>query len=181
MSVHPHGSNASLLLKRRICFTTLQLCLQRYRVSTSVLMSRISQGGLSPTFLNNIIYHENRLRNGSPPEDSYRKMDEIVASVPAGSGKLIIFVFTVCDNAAGEVCPIWPGQPMSAHWGVPDPVGFEGTAAEKAAFTARTFWPYLKDASAFSALYRSARLTSWRCKSVSMKSARAANRRAFQQ
>ncbi len=49
------------------------------------------------------------------------------------------FVFTVCDNAAGEVCPIWPGQPMSAHWGVPDPVGFEGTAAEKAAFTADVF------------------------------------------
>jgi arsenate reductase len=43
------------------------------------------------------------------------------------------FIFTVCDNAAGEVCPIWPGKPMTAHWGIADPAGVEGSDTKKRA------------------------------------------------
>ena len=49
------------------------------------------------------------------------------------------FVITVCDDAAGEVCPIWPGQPMTAHWGMPDPAAVEGTETEVALAFADTY------------------------------------------
>jgi arsenate reductase (thioredoxin) len=52
------------------------------------------------------------------------------------------FVFTVCDNAAGEACPVWPGQPMTAHWGVPDPAAVEGDDEHKRKAFFHT-WSYL--------------------------------------
>ena len=62
------------------------------------------------------------------------------------------FVFTVCDNAAAEECPYWPGQPMSAHWGLPDPAAAEGSEAEKALAFADTYRAMRRRLQAFCAL-----------------------------
>ena len=62
------------------------------------------------------------------------------------------FVFTVCDNAAKEVCPIWPGQPMTAHWGVPDPAVVQGTREEIAKAFRDAFFMLDRRISLFSSL-----------------------------
>jgi protein-tyrosine-phosphatase len=62
------------------------------------------------------------------------------------------FVFTVCNSAANEVCPIWPGQPMSAHWGIPDPAAAEGTETEKRLAFAEAYRAMLNRISIFTSL-----------------------------
>ncbi|HEX9446360.1 MAG TPA: arsenate reductase ArsC [Dongiaceae bacterium] len=62
------------------------------------------------------------------------------------------FVFTVCDNAANEVCPIWPGQPMSAHWGLPDPAAVTGNETEQRLAFADTYRMLRNRISIFTAL-----------------------------
>lgn len=70
------------------------------------------------------------LASYSLPVDGYRSKswDEFAAP----DAPRMDFIITVCDNAAGEVCPFWPGHPLTAHWGVPDPASHAGNEAERA-------------------------------------------------
>lgn len=70
----------------------------------------------------------------------------------APGAPVLDFVFTVCDSAAAEECPFWPGQPMTAHWGLPDPAAATGTDAQKALAFAATYSSLLRRIDAFCAL-----------------------------
>ena len=84
------------------------------------------------------------------PTDGYRSKgwDELAAS----EAPRMDFVFTVCDNAAKETCPVWPGHPMTAHWGVPDPAAVTGSEKDKRLAFARAFNQLYKRLQVFTAL-----------------------------
>jgi arsenate reductase len=104
-------------------------------ILAETLLNRWGQGkfqgysaGSHPTGKVNPLALELLQRHGFPTEGLRSKAwDEF--AVP--SAPTMDFVFTVCDNAANEVCPVWPGQPMTAHWGVADPAAVEGSELEK--------------------------------------------------
>ena len=101
------------------------------------------KGHIDPTVLT-------LLKKTNYPTESLRSKSWEEFAVP-GAPELD-FVFTVCDSAAGEVCPAWPGQPMTAHWGVPDPVAFKGSDVERIAFAADVMRMLNNRISIFSAL-----------------------------
>ena len=104
-------------------------------ILAEALLTRWGQGkfrgysaGSHPTGKVNPLALEILERHGLPTEGLRSKAwDEF--AVPGAP--TMDFVFTVCDNAAHEVCPVWPGQPMTAHWGVADPAAVEGSELEK--------------------------------------------------
>lgn len=82
-------------------------------------------------------YSLDLLRNLGHPVDDLRSKSWDEFAVPGAPP--LDFVFTVCDDAAGEACPVWPGQPMTAHWGLPDPAAVTGSEAFRRAAFADTY------------------------------------------
>lgn len=104
-------------------------------IMAEALLNRFGQGrfhafsaGSMPTGQVNPLALEILKRQGLPTDNLRSKSWEEFSQPGAPE---LDFVFTVCDRAAAEVCPVWPGQPMTAHWGVPDPVAVEGSDVER--------------------------------------------------
>jgi len=91
-----------------------------------------------------------QLRRANLPTEGYRSKSWNEFSTD--EAPKLDFVFTVCDNAANEICPTWPGQPMTAHWGIPDPAAVEGTDANKQSAFAKAFMQLQTRISLFLAL-----------------------------
>jgi arsenate reductase (thioredoxin) len=126
-------------------YTVLFLCTHNSArsVMAECILNRLGQGrfqafsaGSQPSGRINPVVRD-LLSSLSYPLDGLRSKawDEFAAP----DAPKLDFVITVCDNAAGEVCPIWPGQPMTAHWGFPDPSSFQGGEAERRVFTADVY------------------------------------------
>lgn len=90
------------------------------------------------------------LRSFDHPSEGFRSKSWEEFAKP--DAPIMDFVFTVCDNAAGEACPVWPGQPMTAHWGIEDPAAVEGTDIEKEAAFVAAFHHLKNRISVFTAL-----------------------------
>jgi arsenate reductase (thioredoxin) len=90
------------------------------------------------------------LRKLNHPTAGLRSKDWEEFAVPEAPA--MDFVFTVCDSAANEICPVWPGQPMTAHWGLPDPAAAEGTEAERRLAFADAYRMLLNRISVFTSL-----------------------------
>ncbi|MFG1376882.1 arsenate reductase ArsC [Xanthobacter autotrophicus] len=84
------------------------------------------------------------------PAEGFRSKSWVEFAAP--DAPVMDFVFTVCDNAAGEACPLWPGQPMTAHWGIEDPAAVEGTDIQKEAAVVAAFRYLRNRISVFTAL-----------------------------
>jgi arsenate reductase (thioredoxin) len=97
---------------------------------------RAFSAGSQPKGIVNPFALKTRQSFGYPTEGYHSKSWDELAKPDAPK---MDFVFTVCDNAAGEACPVWPGQPMTAHWGIQDPAAVEGTDLEKEAAFAAAF------------------------------------------
>lgn len=110
---------------------------------------RAFSAGTRPNSVLNPVALEVLQRNG---HDIAGLSSKHIAAFQAPGSVEMDFVFTVCDTAAAEECPPWPGQPITGHWGLPDPVKAEGTEAEKALAFAQTYAALHRRISAFVAL-----------------------------